>query len=76
MKTSVKQWALLVALCVWGMIAFVFLCGEDNPAMPLPVSLFLLIKAAAFANLLACVLIGKRLYRKGWLPDLEKHFGN
>ena len=76
MKTTVKQWALLTVLCIWGLIAFVFLCGEENPNMPLSVSLFLLIKAIAFVNLLACVLIGKHLNKKGWLPNLEKHFGN
>lgn len=75
-KKSVAQWALLCLLYLLGIVAFFFVVGEENPEKPLPSALFLLIKAGASVGLLVCVLVGKWFNRRGWLPDLEKYFGN
>ncbi len=81
MKWSIKlkqvgQWSLLTLLTTWGMFAFLFLAGEDNPDMPMALSLFLLIKVIAFINLVVCYQVGKYFNKRGWLPDLEKYFGS
>ena len=59
-----------------GFIAFVFVIGEDNPESPLPFMQFLFMKAGAFAVMFAIVYLGKAFAKRGWLPDLEKYFGN
>lgn len=73
---AIKQWSLLTVLSCWGMLAFIFLCGEDNPDMPISLALFLFIKVSALLNLVACYQVGKWLNKRGWLPDLEKYFGS
>lgn len=75
-KRSVIQWALLCLLYLLGMAAFIVVVGEENPEMPIPFARFLLIKASASAVLVACVLAGKFLNRRGWLPNLQKYFSN
>lgn len=78
MKTwkVIGQWALFCLLSVVGFVAFVFVIGEDNPEAPMSFMQFLFMKAGAFAVLFALVYLGKACAKRGWLPDLEKHFGN
>lgn len=78
MKTgkAIGQWALFSLFAVVGFVAFVFVIGEDNPECPIPFLQFLFIKIGAFAVLFALVYAGKACAKRGWLPDLEKHFGN
>ncbi|MBR1786677.1 MAG: hypothetical protein IJ756_05900 [Paludibacteraceae bacterium] len=73
---SIGQWSLLTLLSTWGMFAFIFLAGEDNPDMPISFLLFLVIKVVALINLVACYQVGKYFNKRGWLPDLDKYFGS
>lgn len=72
MNTTAKkcaQWALFLALCFIGLIAFIVLAGDDNPANPLPLSRWLLMKVVAGVVLYACYLLGRTLHRFGFLPE-------
>jgi len=72
MNTTAKkcaQWAVFLALCFIGCIAFMVLAGDDNPANPLPFSRWLLMKVVAGVVLYACYLCGRTLHRFGFLPE-------
>lgn len=69
-KKSVKQWAIMIALTLWGFASFLFLSGESIE--PMPTSELLYTKGIALASFAACILVGKLLYKKGLLPDLEE----
>lgn len=73
---QVGQWSLLTVLALWGIFAFIFLAGEDNPDMPMSLLAFIVIKVVALINLVACYQVGKVFNKKGWLPDLDKYFGS
>lgn len=68
-KSKSVQWVILWALGIWGILSFLVLAGDENPDNPVSLNEFLLIKAAGVASLLLCCLVGKRLYRGGYLPD-------
>lgn len=76
MNATVKkclQWVYLSAICLIAFGAFIMLVGEENPYEPIPLDEWLLIKATAIAVLILIVLIGRWLYRLGFLPKyLEK----
>lgn len=79
MKTTgkqVAQWVLLCLLWMVGSVAFIFVIGEDNPESPMSFAQFLLIKGAAFVVLFVLIYAGRMLTKRGWLPDIEKYFGN
>lgn len=71
MKITVKpciQWAAFIALSIVGCIAFFLLAGDDDPANPLPLSRWLLIKVAAGCVLYLCYRVARWLHRLGYLP--------
>lgn len=67
MKAIIKKfarWALLLTLCFTGFIAFLIYVADT------PITYCLLItKALAMAVLAVCVLCGKWLKKKGYLPE-------
>ncbi len=72
MNESIKkfaQWALFSALCFIGIIAFMILAGDEDPMNPMPFGRWLLIKALAMVVIAICIWGGKRLYKKGYLPE-------
>lgn len=70
---AIKQWACLTALVLVGFAAFLVLAGEEAPnEPPMPFGKFLAIKAGAMAVFALCALLGKYLYRKGLLPEIEE----
>lgn len=72
MKVGIKkiaQWALLSALCFIGTISFMILAGDEDPMNPIPFGRLLITKALAMAVLAVCVLCGKWLKKKGYLPE-------
>lgn len=72
MKTTVKtyaQWAVFSALCLVGFVAFMVVAGDEDPMNPMPFARFFVLKMAALGVIALCVWIGKRLYRKGYLPE-------
>ena len=72
MNESIKkfaQWALFSVLCITGIIAFTILAGDEDPMNPMPFGRWLLIKAFATVVIFVCVWGGKRLYKKGYLPE-------
>lgn len=72
MKAGIKkiaQWALLSALCVIGTISFMILASDEDPMNPMPIAQFFVLKMAALGVIALCVWIGKRLHRKGYLPE-------
>ena len=72
MNESIKkfaQWALFSALCITGIIAFTILVGDEDPMNPMPFGRWVLIKAFAMVVIFVCVWGGKRLYKKGYLPE-------
>lgn len=75
MKTPVNpciQWAILSALVLVGFMAFLVMCGDDDPFNPMPLGQFLFIKAVALAVFGCCVWIGKICNKKGLLPEMEE----
>ena len=63
------KWVLFYALCTVGFIAFMFLCGEEDPnSEPLPLGIFFLYKLGSLALIYLCVQIGKKLHAAGMLP--------
>lgn len=80
MKSTTTQqairWAVFCVLVTWGILSFLVLCGEENPEEPMSFVSFLVWKIAALVNLIVCYQIGKRLNKRGWLPNLNKHFGS
>ena len=69
---TVKQYSVLAALMLWGLISFMVLAGDENPMNPMPWGEFFLIKTAALVSLALCVLTGKALNKKGLLPDVDE----
>lgn len=72
MNTTVRkfgQWAVLSALCIIGCIAFMVLVGDENPMNPMPLSRWLLLKAAAGVVLYVCYKVARLCHRHGYLPE-------
>lgn len=70
-KTIIKcaQWAVFSALFFVGTIAFMVLAGDEDPMNPMPFGRWLLIKALAMVVIAVLIWGGKRLYKKGYLPE-------
>ena len=69
-KYMTKQWVILGALVIWGMMSFVLLAGE--PAEGTSLGKFFLIKVLALISSGACIWVGKVLNSKGLLPNVEE----
>lgn len=72
MNTTVKkcvQWTALSTVCIVGLFAFMLLAGDEDPMNPMPFGRWLLIKALAMVVIAICIWGGKRLYKKGYLPE-------
>jgi len=59
----------MTLLAFWGMGSFLALSGESIE--PVPTREFYLTKAIALASFVLCIIVGRLLYKKGLLPDLE-----
>ena len=68
-KKSIKQWAIMTLLAFWGMGSFLALSGESIE--PVPTREYYYSKVIALASFTLCIIVGKFLYKKGLLPDLE-----
>lgn len=68
MKKTIK-WIIFIALGIWASISFIVIAGEEAPDVHLSTGQFMLIKFIAFGSFIGCVLTGKWLYKKGFLPD-------
>ena len=64
-----SQWALFYALCFTGTIAFIVLAMEENPMNPIPFCTLLIIKVLAMIIFIICVFVGKKLHKRGYLPE-------
>lgn len=71
MRKKIIQWGFMTVLCLWGMVSFLVLAGEEAPEAHLTLGDFILIKALAFASFAGCLLCGKWLFRKGLLPEIN-----
>lgn len=72
MNKSIKkcaQCAVFSSLCFIGLLAFMVLASDEDPMNPMSFSRWLLIKAIAVVVFAMCVWGGKRLYKKGYLPE-------
>lgn len=65
------QWAIVSALFGVGFLAFMVIAGDDDPANPLPLGKWFLIKAVAAAVAYACYRVGWFLYSLGLLPVMD-----
>lgn len=65
------QWAIVTALFGVGFLAFMVIAGDDDPANPLPIGKWFLIKAVAAAIVYACYRFGRFLYSLGLLPVMD-----
>lgn len=68
------QWAIVTALFSVGLLALLVIAGNDDPANPLPLGEWLLIKVIAAAIAYACYRFGRYLYRLGLLPVMDYDF--
>lgn len=72
-RSKAVQWTVFWLLGIWGGLSFIFLAVEEDPNNPMPICDFFLIKIIAFASLLLCLYVGKKLHRAGYLPkELEE----
>lgn len=65
------QWAIVTALFGVGFLALMVIAGDDEPANPLPLGEWFLIKAVAAAVCYACYRVGRFLYSLGLLPVMD-----
>lgn len=65
------QWSIVSALFGVGFLAFMVIAGDDDPANPLPLGKWFLIKAVAAAVVYACYRVGRFLYSLGLLPVMD-----
>lgn len=65
---KVARWAILLTLCFTGFIAFLIYVA-DIPITQMQFVRLLITKALAMAVLAICVLCGKWLKKKGYLPE-------
>ncbi len=72
MKRKVIQWVILFALTMWGGVSFLILAGEENPAKPMSLGMFFLLKLAALLSFALCALVGRWLSHKNLLPDIPE----
>lgn len=63
------KWAIVLALGFVALDAIVVVLGEESPEATFTIGGLLLFKALGVATLWAVTLVGKLLYRTGWLPD-------
>jgi len=61
----------LPTLFLIGLLAFCVLAGDENPNAPLPLGKWLFIKLTSLVVLIACVLTGKHLYKKGYIDKIN-----
>lgn len=72
MKAKTKQNIRLNLLCVWTVISFFILAGEDIPGQPMSDLKFFGSKLAAMASLWLCFRTGRWLNKKGLLPEIKE----
>ena len=65
------QWAIVLALFGVGFLAFMIIAGDDDPANPLPLGKWFLIKAVAAALIYTCYRVGRFLYSLGLLASID-----
>ena len=70
-RTGIIQWGLMTVLCLWGMVSFMVLAGEEAPEVCMTLGDFFLIKALAITSFSGCILCGKWLSKKGLLPEIN-----
>lgn len=61
------QWGAFIVLFALGFFALMVAMGDENPAANFSEVMLVRLMFAALAG--ACVLLGRYLYRLGWLPD-------
>lgn len=73
MKASnTLQWVRLIVLVAWGVSSVILIACEENPGDdPMPIIQFVLIKVIGLCSFTCCIIVGKRLERKGMLPEME-----
>lgn len=67
-KTAMKHLLLWLVVGV-GFFLFLMIAGEEDPANPMTLSQFCMLKFGAMAGLCLVVVFGKALYRAGLFPD-------
>lgn len=72
MKTKTKQNIRQNLLCVWAVISFFILAGEDIPGQPMSDLKFYGSKLAAMASLWLCCRTGRWLNKKGLIPEIKE----
>lgn len=66
--TATKHLLLWIAIGV-GTILFMIVAGEEDPANPMTLEKFFLLKFGALAGLFLLVGVCKKIYRAGLFPD-------
>lgn len=72
MRKYAMKWVYMTGIFFWGLLSFMFLAGEENPNDPMPIWLFISIKAVAMVSFVLCFIIGRYLNQKGLLPDIPE----
>ena len=70
MKRTIAQWSIFSTLFLAGFMAFLILCGEDNPEQPMSDTVFFGLKLAAGVVLYFCIIAGKYFNHRGLLPEI------
>lgn len=68
------QWAIVSVLFGVGFLALLVVGGDDDPANPLPLGKWFLVKGIAAAVCYGCYRVGKYLYNLGLLPVMDTDF--
>lgn len=68
--TNITKWVLAVLMTVWFGVSFIYLAGDDDPENPLPIMLWIIIKALALGSLYLWGKVFKHLCDIKALPKI------
>lgn len=71
-RNRIIQNVMLQLICIWGIASICVCAGEDIPGQPMSDALFFGSKTIGIISFFLCLLTGRYLKRKGWLPEIKE----